>query len=207
MKIYFVRHGQSELNIHDKEQGADGALSELGRKQAAFVGKRFSDIPLDLIVSSPYERAKETAGIINEHLNKELIFSDLLVERRPPSQFIGVSNDDPEQRRVFALMKEQRMIDPAWRYADEETFIDLKVRAVAALSYLGSLEKDSLLAVTHAGILRMIIAAMIMGEEMTYAEYLKFYFGMRTHNTGITLIEYRVDPTGNNRWQLIAWND
>src|SRR5438132_190364 len=121
MKIYFVRHGQSELNIGNKEQGSEGALSDLGKKQAEFVAKRFSDIPVDLIVSSPYERAKETADIINAHLNKELIFSDLLVERRSPSKFVGVSNDDPEVRQALALMKENRLIDPMWRYTDEET--------------------------------------------------------------------------------------
>ena len=203
MKIYFVRHGQSELNIEDRDQGADGALSGLGREQAAFVAKRFSDIPIDLIVASPYERAKETASIINAHLNKELIYSDLLVERRPPTEFIGMRFDHPEYRKVTALMTEKRTIDPAWRYSDEENFVELKGRAIQALAYLGTLEKEVVLAVTHGGILKMLIAAMIMGDGLTYPEYLKFYFGTKTKNTGITLIER--DEKG--KWALIAWND
>jgi broad specificity phosphatase PhoE len=207
MKIYFVRHGQSELNIDNKEQGAEGALSELGRRQAEFVAKRFSDIPIDLIVASPYERAKETAEIINSHLNKELVFSDLLVERRPASQFIGMKGDDPELRKATALMAEQRMTDPSWRYADEENFTELKARAIQALAYLGGLEKEAVLAVTHGGILRVIIAAMVMGDDLTYGEYVKFLSAFRTQNTGITLVERGTDPKGVERWLLMAWND
>jgi broad specificity phosphatase PhoE len=207
MKIYFVRHGQSELNIDNKAQGPEGPLSELGRKQAEFVAKRFSDIPIDLIVSSPYERAKETAEIINSHLNKELVFSDLLVERRPATQFIGVRNDDPEFLKTLALTHENSMTDPSWRYADEENFSEMKQRALNALAYLAGLKKDAVLAVSHGGIIKLITAALVMGEEMTYAEFHKFWVALRTENTGITLFEHRASPHGVERWHLIAWND
>lgn len=207
MKIYFVRHGQSELNIENRDQGPDGPLSELGRDQAAFVAKRFSDIPIDLIVSSPYERAKETATIINSHLNKELIFSDLLVERRSATELVGMPFDDPEHIRITALIRAKRSVDPHWHYDDEENFVDVRTRAIQALTYLGALGKDEILAVTHGGFLKTVIAVMIMGEEMTYAEYLKFYVTLMTQNTGITLVEHRTDQLGTERWRLIAWND
>ena len=208
MKIYFVRHGQSEMNIEEKEQGALGALSELGREQAAFVAKRFSDLPIDVIIASPYERAKETAEIINSHLKKEMVFSDLLAEWRPPSEIIGLRPHDPENVKIRGLMRDQKTVDPASRYSDEETFVELKERAISALKYLENLEKESVLVVTHGGILRTIIAALIMGEELTYPEYVKFLKTIRTRNTGITLIESKKASSGTpTQWQLIAWND
>ncbi len=59
-KIYFVRHGESMLNTENKEQGSEGALSELGRKQASITGQRFNTVTVDIIVSSPYPRTVET---------------------------------------------------------------------------------------------------------------------------------------------------
>lgn len=208
MKIYFVRHGQSQLNLEEREQGAEGALSERGREQAAFVAKRFSDIPVDLIVSSPYERAQETANIINAHLNKEVVLSELLRERKPPSEFVGTPTDDPEYRKVNALMREKRTADPAWRYSDEDTFVDLKARAVEMFSYFESLEKEHVLAVTHGGFLRMIAAVMILGKDLTYSEYRKFFHVLRTKNTGISVIERNLEAAeGEPQWYLVAWND
>ena len=203
MKIYFVRHGQSQANLEQREQGALGALSELGREQADFVGKRFSDLPVDLIVCSPFERAKETAEIINSHLNKEMVFSDLLMERRPPTAFIGIRTDDPEYEKAKVLMREGMERDPAWRYSDEDTFTDLKKRAIQGLEYLSGLGKEHVLAVTHGGFLRMLVAVMVMGEELTYPEYRKFFFSFKTHNTGISVVEQSDD----GRWSVIAWND
>lgn len=208
MKIYFVRHGQSQANLEEREQGAEGPLSELGRKQASFVAKRFSDVPIDLIVSSPYERAKETAEIINSHLNKELRFSELLRERKPPTQYIGVLTDDPEYLKVKVHSREMRAVDPTWRHSDEDTFEGLKARAIELLRYLESLEKEHILAVTHGGFLRMIAAVMIIGEELTFEEYVKFFRVLRTKNTGITLIERNYEAAeGEPQWYLTAWND
>lgn len=208
MKIYFVRHGQSQANLEEREQGALGPLSELGREQAAFVAKRFTDLPTDLIVSSPYERAKETASIINAHLNKEMIFSELLRERKPPTEYIGVLTNDAEYMQVNALMREKRAVDPAWRYSDEDTFDDLKTRAIELLGYLEGLGKENILAVTHGGFLRMIASVMVIGKDLTYEEYVRFFRVLRTKNTGITLIERNYDAAeGEPQWYLTAWND
>jgi broad specificity phosphatase PhoE len=154
-KIYFVRHGESILNTENREQGAEGSLSVTGRAQAEFVAKRFHTITFDVIVSSPYTRAKETAEIINKELNKDVLYSDFLIERRPPSKYIGEVVTDPEYIKIRDLMRDKRAIDPLWKYADEDNFDDLKTRAESALEYLHSLPHDSILAVTHAGILRV----------------------------------------------------
>lgn len=170
--------------------------------------KRFTDLPIDIIVSSPYERAKETASIINEHLNKEMIFSELLRERKPPTEYIGVLTNDAEYMQVNAHMREKRAVDPAWRYSDEDTFDDLKTRAIELLSYLEGLGKENILAVTHGGFLRMIAAVMVIGKDLTYAEYVRFFRVLRTKNTGITLIERNYDAEeGEPQWYLTAWND
>ena len=208
MKIYFVRHGESELNIGNREQGAGGSLSDLGRRQAEFVSKRFTNIPIDIVVTSPYPRAKETAGIISSRIKTEFVDSEFLTERRPPTKFIGVKNDDPEYQEVKRVMQEKRLLDPAWKYEDEDTFIDLRDRAQNALEYLKGLDKEHILAVTHAGILRVIVGVVIFGDEFTYREHLKFLRALKADNTAITVAEYK-DGTSpdHSGWRLRAWND
>jgi broad specificity phosphatase PhoE len=208
MKIYFVRHGESLLNIENKEQGSEGSLSELGMKQAEFVAKRFDSIPVDIIVSSPHTRTKETAAIINQKLNKEILYSDFLIERVPPTEFIGVRNDDPKYLEIKKIMSNKRLVDPDWKYADEDNFTDLKNRALNALSYLKELDKETILAVSHAGILRVIAAVIIFGEELTYREYIKLFWSLKSINTGITLVTYEnSEQSSHPGWKIVAWND
>ncbi|MGH7249873.1 MAG: histidine phosphatase family protein, partial [Minisyncoccia bacterium] len=89
--IYFVRHGETESNAKQIRQGPEGHLTEKGRAQALATAKRF---PKGVgrpqaIIASPYERTKETAGIIAKELGMEVEYSDLLVERRNPTEIIG----------------------------------------------------------------------------------------------------------------------
>ena len=71
MKIYAVRHGQTDLNAEGRIQGCKSALplNEKGKKQAQEIANILSDKGIDLIITSPLKRATETADIIAEHLN------------------------------------------------------------------------------------------------------------------------------------------
>ena len=60
--VYFVRHGESEGNLHDLFIGVtDLDLTDLGRKQAERVASYFKDIEIDAIFSSDLLRAYHTA--------------------------------------------------------------------------------------------------------------------------------------------------
>ncbi|PIR38017.1 MAG: hypothetical protein COV34_02930 [Candidatus Zambryskibacteria bacterium CG10_big_fil_rev_8_21_14_0_10_42_12] len=207
-KVYFVRHGESLLNVENKDQGPEGALSEKGREQAEFVAKRFQNIPVDIIVSSPYERTRETTDIINKDLHKKITHSDFFGERRSASRFFGTRHDDPEYLEVRKLAHEKWLEDPTWRHEDGESFQDVKERAQKSLELLESLEEENILVVTHAGILRAIIAVVIFGKDLTYEEHAKLHLTLVSNNTGITLIRRGTHPIFKvERWALIAWND
>ena len=81
MKIYTVRHGQTEWNKKGLYQGkTDVPLNEEGKKQAMLVKEKLKDKKIDLIISSPLKRAKETAEIISDFKIK-IITDSLIVER------------------------------------------------------------------------------------------------------------------------------
>jgi broad specificity phosphatase PhoE len=64
--IYFVRHGQSEHNVSPVFQSPDSTLSEIGKKQAEAIAKRLSKLQFETLITSTFDRAKETAGLNNE---------------------------------------------------------------------------------------------------------------------------------------------
>lgn len=80
--IYLIRHGETEWNVIGRIQGnRDIPLNDNGRRQALETKKELDNIPIDLIISSPLKRTKETAEIINKDRNIPIIFDKRIAER------------------------------------------------------------------------------------------------------------------------------
>lgn len=63
--IYLIRHGTTESNAKGIFQGQlDIPLNERGRAQADCLARRFENVPLDAVYSSPLSRAYETAEYV-----------------------------------------------------------------------------------------------------------------------------------------------
>jgi broad specificity phosphatase PhoE len=202
MHVYFVRHAESQYNALDRHQVASVGLSQLGVKQAEDLGQRLSTKKIDVIMSSPYERARQTAEFISAALQKPVELTALLREIKRPSVIEGRHHDDPEAVRIRRTIRE-KFHDPAWRYADEETFFDVRDRAVQCIKCIICLDKSNVLLVTHGGIMGMIVAVMLHGEGLEVRDFLKLQAFLHADNAGITLCDYRNDKT----WKLITWND
>jgi probable phosphomutase (TIGR03848 family) len=67
--VLLVRHGRTTANATGVLAGraAGVGLDEIGRDQAARLGRRLADVPLVAVVSSPLERCRETSRLILEH--------------------------------------------------------------------------------------------------------------------------------------------
>lgn len=70
--LCFIRHGESRANVDHVFAGINrpAPLTQIGRQQARLAGRGILDtsIKIDQIVSSPLERARETAEIIADIL-------------------------------------------------------------------------------------------------------------------------------------------
>jgi len=62
MELYLVRHGESEIPADSVQ--ADYPLSALGREQARLLGERFRGLHLDHLLTTPFQRTRETAAAI-----------------------------------------------------------------------------------------------------------------------------------------------
>ena len=108
MKLYLIRHGETDWNIVKRLQGAtDIPLNENGEKLAMETSVGMKDIPLDLIITSPLKRAYRTAElvrgnrripIVTDERIREICFGDYegLVSKSE-----GYSIPDPDFKFFF----------------------------------------------------------------------------------------------------------
>lgn len=65
MRIYLVRHGETEMNKKGCYYGiTDAPLTEKGRQQAILLGRHFQGTRWDRVLVSPLSRAMETALLV-----------------------------------------------------------------------------------------------------------------------------------------------
>ncbi len=207
-RFYFVRHGETVLNAQNIRQGEEGGLSENGRAQAERAGLYLAQFPIERIISSTFERARETTALINAHLKVHVLYSPLLGERRNPSEIVGKNADDPEVIRIVDQMDRSYHID-SYRFSDEENFEDLKRRARRALALLARQGARETCVVTHGIFLKMLIAYLLYRDRLHAADYAKLSFFNASDNAGITVCEFHPwKMLGAARgWEVVAYNE
>lgn len=149
MKLYVVRHGETEWNREGRLQGNhDIPLNEKGRQQAEDARSALSDCDYDLVFASPLLRASETAGIINNERGKPVFFDERLRERnfgRLEGMLKGTYDYtelwDFEKNADYGGESIRIFFDRVWGFLD-----DLKIRQPA----------KTVLIVCHGGTMRAI---------------------------------------------------
>ena len=82
MQVVLVRHGQTDWNREGRFQGrTDIPLNDVGRSEASLARDHLGLQSWDCIVSSPLSRARETATIINEKINRNIIVMEEFIEQ------------------------------------------------------------------------------------------------------------------------------
>ena len=136
-RLYFVRHGQSEMNVSGHYAGSyNTPLTAEGRKQAHEAGKQAKNLGIDYIVCSPLSRAHDTAKIIAKE--------------------IGYDERDIHLNSLFVERDFGRLEGTPWSpdidldgIADVESDETLLKRARMALDFLETLEADTVLVASH----------------------------------------------------------
>lgn len=204
--IYFIRHGESVDNISGVFQGADSELTELGHEQAQSVAKRMKHTVVQALLTSSMRRAVQTAEYIHAATGLPIERLDLFREYLPPTSLVGTPHTTPEGKAYLAALH-AHYNDPSFRYADEDTYFDLHDRAITTLSYLTQRTERHLAVVTHAGFMRVIIAAMLSEgapDPVATHRMARFFAPV---NTGVTICRYRPEEEERNKWRLLCWND
>jgi uncharacterized phosphatase len=154
MEILITRHGQTDWNTLGKLQGqTDIELNEVGINQAKETAKLIENEQIDLIITSPLNRARKTAELINKNINAPIIEDARLMERR-----YGKLEGFTKERRE-KLKEENPEIDFLWNYnknvdfKNVETMHDFCKRIYEFLNEtVKKYEDKKVLLVTHGGV-------------------------------------------------------
>lgn len=101
MNIYILRHGIAMEHEDWEDDDSKRPLTRDGEKQLEKISETLKemDLEFDLILSSPFERAKKTAEIVAEKLDLEKLLKfidDLTPEGNPESLVEQINKLEPE---------------------------------------------------------------------------------------------------------------
>ena len=174
IKIIFVRHGESEKDVlHIHSCGLDNfPLTEKGREEVKKIADKIND-KIDIIISSPILRARETAKIINKKVKQKII-----IEKEISEYDWGIWNDvlKNELLNDFSDYKDYKKLDPQKRFnyrlgkiGESRAEVVKRVKKFIkklVKNYLG----ETVLLVSHGGISAAIHKVL---EDCSFDEYFK----------------------------------
>jgi len=187
--IAFTRHGQTELNRGGRLQGRiDAALSALGAQQAAALGRGFAGAPVTRVLSSPLQRARDSATAIAAGHGLEVEVDERLIEldygRWDGLRLAEVSPDD------WAVWRD----DPEFAPPGGERLSAVTARVESFCTDV--LTDDLVVAVSHVSPIKAAVcSALRIDERATWR--------MQLDVASVTRIGRRADGGA----YLIAFND
>lgn len=149
MKIYLVRHGETDSNAKKIYNYTNEDLNENGIIQAKKLEEKIKDLNFDCIYSSPLLRAKHTAEILNQK-RKSIILDDRLREREHGS-LEGKSIEVTDREEYWNYYTDIK-------YGTEERIPELFKRVKKFLDELKNKKYDSVLIVAHSGVSKAFYA-------------------------------------------------
>lgn len=172
MKIYLIRHGQTDWNLEGRFQGReDIMLNETGIVQAEECGRALAGEAFKAIITSPLARAKKTAEIIAGIIQvKQVIVDEAITER----DFKAVSGMTKAEREAFYA---SGGID------DKEPWEALCSRMMESImKYARQYYNDNIIMISHGASINSVLSVLSNGETGTGKLLLK--------NTCINIINY-----------------
>lgn len=148
MKLFVLRHGETEENITGMMQGEmETLLNDTGRRQALAVRPKVLESQIDLVISSPKKRALETAELAAPN---HLIITDDRLKSRSHGEFQGKSRSELNLGEYWNIKLDQQ-------YERAESVKDFSNRIISLLEEIKEKYKDkNVLIVTHSGICRIL---------------------------------------------------
>lgn len=152
MKVYFVRHGETDYDVV-ASRGVRGwatsfaPLSALGRLQIDTIARDYRLQDADAILCSSYARALESGALLSRALNKPLYVEYDLHEWLPQKDPLGEIDGDLLRRARGEL--DRSSAGAPWEAVDE-----VRERVVGVLErYRG---RTSVIVVTHAVVIQCV---------------------------------------------------
>ena len=184
MKVYVIRHGESETNLSGRWTGwLDAALTEKGRNDAKKAGELLKGISFDKVFSSDLSRAADTAGIALPGCEAEK--SALLREVH-----LGTLANQP----LGCVTEAQRaqIRENGYTMYGGESNTEFVERVRSFRDQLEQLDAECVAVFTHAGWVRTMLD-LVVGTRLPRKN-------VRCANCMVAIFEFDGDE-----WQLHSW--
>lgn len=153
--IYMVRHGDSPKDGDEISRG----LTDKGELDARLVTSILREEEIDVVISSPYNRAILTVQKLAEGIGKEVLIFENLKERTFSAGKMRVSDED-----LYSILEES-FADPHFRLPGAESNQTCQKRAVKVLIDLLDVYKGRKLVIGTHG---LVMTLMMNYFDMQY---------------------------------------
>ena len=176
MKLYIARHGETPWNVENRVSGrTDVPLTERGLQQAQELAKNAMGKGIEVIISSPLLRARQTAQAVSDAIGVPVLIDERLMEL-DFGKFEGGPRSDPDFQYTRAQFPT--------RYPGGESAFQLAHRVYSALEDVKrKYDGKTVLLVCHGGVCRMVRSYFM---DLTNDEY-SYYFAPNAE-----LVEYEL---------------
>ncbi|MBI2098592.1 MAG: histidine phosphatase family protein [Candidatus Wildermuthbacteria bacterium] len=163
MKIYFVRHGETNYNVANlcnDDSSKEVHLTVRGREQSEFLAEKLKNETIGGIIISELSRTRETAEIINKYHNVPILVDSRINDRKTgfesksASAFFAAVESAPDKWSV--------------KFNEGESFLEEKERVFSFLDDLPRRGYETMLIITHSEIMKIVYGYFhkLSNEEM-----------------------------------------
>lgn len=179
MKLYIIRHGQTDWNKQNKLQSySDIPLNETGMQQAQNTSKFLQNEQIDFIITSPLIRAQQTAIIINKPHQKEIKIHKEITERNY-GKFEGQNYHQVTHKMIEIfennLYKEHEIETPKQ--------LETRIKPFWEKFHKQHYGKNIII-VSHSGAIKMLLSII---QNLPYEQVRRT---IKKKNASITIIEF-----------------
>ena len=165
MKIFLVRHGQTDWNKKNVIQGLKGGrLNATGRRQAKTIALFLKGENISSIYSSDSFRARQTASEISKATGAKPTFSPKLREL-DGGIFAGKTREEVS-KKYSSLMREREHDPYHFKRPKGESYADVEQRVRPLLEkILSAHSKENIAIVSHQGTNRVVLRVLLGLEK------------------------------------------
>lgn len=197
MKLYFIRHGESEANLQHviSNYGSAFGLTDHGKQQVQELAERLNDLDVSMMFSSPVLRAMDTADILYQTLGLPYRVHEAL---REYNCGILEGKSDEESWRQHRHYYEEWTLHHNYDSKPEggESFVDIQNRFVPFIESFKRDDHEEVLLVGHGGIFHLMLPLVLTNVDDQFVQ---------THNIGNA--EYVIADLQADRFKCLQWGD
>ncbi|HEY7348580.1 MAG TPA: histidine phosphatase family protein [Ktedonobacterales bacterium] len=201
-KILLIRHGQATFNVEHRLPGQlpGIALTEEGKRQAQQTGEALAGLPISAIISSPLERARDTAALVARPrdipIQLDADLADTNVGKWAGMNYNELSKSDDAEWKLYA--RTMSAAPPG-----VESGLDVQARAVRAAERARRAPDlgEYVALVAHADVIKLIVAyytgmphQCIHSLSIDNASVTMLAFGEHEHPPAVLALNWTPSP-------------